>query len=156
MLQQSLAAIEVLHSTWIWCLHTPPVCLLIALPVIMNPQEDPSGLFANATTVKDGYHLSFLGNILSLAPGKLHLTSSWLLCGSSQEMWYEFKWNLWVVGFSVSLKGVSGTGLENYIKPHNQAGKCLFMPHAELDLSNHAVPRQSGRLVIERSVDVSQ
>lgn len=51
---------------------------------------------------------------------------------------------------------VFDTVRKKHIKPQNQAGKSLFMSCPELDLSNHAVPKQSGKLVIERSMDISQ
>lgn len=60
-----------------------------------------------------------------------------------------------MVGFCVLLKGVSEKWLENYIMPHDQAGKSLFVSHSELDLSIHTVPKQSGSLVMECSVDIS-
>ncbi|KAL6465003.1 hypothetical protein MHYP_G00273200 [Metynnis hypsauchen] len=54
-------------------------------------EGDPSGPFANATTVKDGYHLSFLGNTSNLALSKFHLTSPQLLCGTWKATWHEFE-----------------------------------------------------------------
>lgn len=102
-----------------------PVCLLNASEVIKDPWRDPSGPFANAATVKDGYHLSFLNNISNLALGMFHLTSPQLLCGT----WRSRTMNLnETSGCRLCVLGRSEPGKcsRHYIKACNQPERGLF------------------------------
>lgn len=102
-----------------------PVCLLTASMVIKDLRRDPSSPFANAVTVKDVYHLSFLNNISNLAPGKFHLTSPQLLCGT----WRRRTMNLnETSGCRLCVLGRSEPGKcsQHYIKACNQPERGLF------------------------------